>query len=211
MGRAYSMHEREEKSVQGFGGKAWRKVTSRKTKAYVGGWDQMDLRETGWGVWIGFIWLRIGTSGNLLWMQWWTFRFLCHSVSKHLCMSGSISVNLFSKSAFNVVITMPPRLLSCNLNRFLASEIWEIWGCIRCVFVNVPKLVFDFWPKVALLKVLCGKVHCQKFTCLSKYLISLMETFVTCKYCYFCWSNMMFLEHVSAWSYNLWSWYMSED
>jgi hypothetical protein len=27
---------------------------------------RMDLREIGWGVWIGFNWLRIGTSGELL-------------------------------------------------------------------------------------------------------------------------------------------------
>jgi hypothetical protein len=27
---------------------------------------RMDLRETGWGVWIGFDWLRIGTGGELL-------------------------------------------------------------------------------------------------------------------------------------------------
>jgi hypothetical protein len=27
---------------------------------------RMDLRETGWGVWIGFDWLRIGTGGGLL-------------------------------------------------------------------------------------------------------------------------------------------------
>jgi hypothetical protein len=28
---------------------------------------RMDLREIGWGgVWTGFIWLRIGTSGGLL-------------------------------------------------------------------------------------------------------------------------------------------------
>jgi hypothetical protein len=30
----------------------------------------MDLGEIGWGVWSGFNWLRIGTSGRLLWMQW---------------------------------------------------------------------------------------------------------------------------------------------
>jgi hypothetical protein len=32
-------------------------------------WDdniKMDLRENGWRVWIGFICLRIGTSGGLL-------------------------------------------------------------------------------------------------------------------------------------------------
>jgi hypothetical protein len=27
---------------------------------------KMDLRETGWGVWSGFSWLRIGTVGGLL-------------------------------------------------------------------------------------------------------------------------------------------------
>jgi hypothetical protein len=27
---------------------------------------RMDLRETGWGVWIGFDWLRTGTGGGLL-------------------------------------------------------------------------------------------------------------------------------------------------
>jgi hypothetical protein len=27
---------------------------------------KMDLREIGFGMWIGFIWLRIGTDGGLL-------------------------------------------------------------------------------------------------------------------------------------------------
>jgi hypothetical protein len=27
---------------------------------------RMDLRKIGWGVWIGFDWLRIGTDGGLL-------------------------------------------------------------------------------------------------------------------------------------------------
>jgi hypothetical protein len=26
-------------------------------------------------VWIGFIWLRIGTSGRLLWIRYWAFGF----------------------------------------------------------------------------------------------------------------------------------------
>jgi hypothetical protein len=30
-------------------------------------WDVM--------VWTGSIWLRIGTSGGLLWTRWWTFGF----------------------------------------------------------------------------------------------------------------------------------------
>jgi hypothetical protein len=29
-------------------------------------WIKMDLREIGWGVWIGFDWLRIATGGGLL-------------------------------------------------------------------------------------------------------------------------------------------------
>jgi hypothetical protein len=37
----------------------------------------MDLREIGWDgmVWIGLIWLRIGTSGGLSWTRSWTSRF----------------------------------------------------------------------------------------------------------------------------------------
>jgi hypothetical protein len=30
---------------------------------------KMDLREIGWDVGIGSIWLRIGTSGGLLWTR----------------------------------------------------------------------------------------------------------------------------------------------
>jgi hypothetical protein len=41
---------------------------------------RMDLRERAWGVWIGFDRLRIGTSGGLLWVRWWTFGFLRHGV-----------------------------------------------------------------------------------------------------------------------------------
>jgi hypothetical protein len=41
----------------------------------------MDLREIGWGVWSGFVRLRIGTVGGLLWMRWWTFGFCRHGAS----------------------------------------------------------------------------------------------------------------------------------
>jgi hypothetical protein len=44
-------------------------------------------------VWIGFSWLRIGPSGGLMWMQWWTFRFWCHMVSYiFVCVCGWVSV-----------------------------------------------------------------------------------------------------------------------
>jgi hypothetical protein len=33
------------------------------------------------GVYSGSSWLRIGTSGGLLWIQWWTFGFWCHGIS----------------------------------------------------------------------------------------------------------------------------------
>jgi hypothetical protein len=35
----------------------------------------VDLQELGWGAWIGFIWLRIGTGGGLLWVRESTFGF----------------------------------------------------------------------------------------------------------------------------------------
>jgi hypothetical protein len=40
VGGACGTHGRGEKSVQGFGGKARRKETTGKTKAYVGIWNQ---------------------------------------------------------------------------------------------------------------------------------------------------------------------------
>jgi hypothetical protein len=42
---------------------------------------RMDVREISWGVWTGFVWLRIETGGELLCMRWWTFVFLRHGVS----------------------------------------------------------------------------------------------------------------------------------
>jgi hypothetical protein len=37
-----------------------------KTESKMGGWDQIGLREIGWGVWSGFTWLSIGIVGGLL-------------------------------------------------------------------------------------------------------------------------------------------------
>jgi hypothetical protein len=42
---------------------------------------RIDLKEIGWGEWIGSDWLSIGTSGELLWMRWWSFGFLRHGFS----------------------------------------------------------------------------------------------------------------------------------
>jgi hypothetical protein len=67
VGGACGTHGRGEKSVQGFGGKP-KKESTWKTKAYVGGkmGSEWILGRLAWGVWIGFDWLRTGTSGGLL-------------------------------------------------------------------------------------------------------------------------------------------------
>jgi hypothetical protein len=62
VGRAFGMHGRVEKIVQGFGGRpeGKRPLGRRRCK-----WEdgiRMDLKETGLGMWIGFNWLRIGTG-----------------------------------------------------------------------------------------------------------------------------------------------------
>jgi hypothetical protein len=36
----------------------------------------MDLGGVGGKMWTGFVGLRLGTSGGLLWVQWWSFGFL---------------------------------------------------------------------------------------------------------------------------------------
>jgi hypothetical protein len=59
MGRAYGMRGKVEKSLQGFGGKAQRKEVTRKTKAWMGGWDQNGSH----GNWIGGCGLNYTGSG----------------------------------------------------------------------------------------------------------------------------------------------------
>jgi hypothetical protein len=56
VGGACGRHGRGEKLVQCFGGKARTKETTRKTKAWMREWDQMDLREIGWG---GVEWIHL--------------------------------------------------------------------------------------------------------------------------------------------------------
>jgi hypothetical protein len=53
-------HGRGEKSVQCFGGKARRKDTTGKTKAWVGRWDQNES----WGDWLGGCGLDSTNSGQ---------------------------------------------------------------------------------------------------------------------------------------------------
>jgi hypothetical protein len=61
-------HERGEEHVEGFGGKARRKRPLGRPRNRWEDGIKIDVRETGWGVWSGFTWLRIGTGGGLFWM-----------------------------------------------------------------------------------------------------------------------------------------------
>jgi hypothetical protein len=36
---------------------------------------RMDLVQVECGMWIGLVWLGIGTGGELLWIRYWTFGF----------------------------------------------------------------------------------------------------------------------------------------
>jgi hypothetical protein len=66
VGGACGTHGRGEKPVEVCGGKARMK---RPHEGPSRRWEdgiRMDLEEIGWGMWIGFTWLRIGTVGELL-------------------------------------------------------------------------------------------------------------------------------------------------
>jgi hypothetical protein len=83
VGRACGTHARGKKNVQGFW---WENPRERPLETPRRRWKngiRMDLMETGWGggVWSGFTWLRIGTSGGLWWMRWWTSGLWRHGVS----------------------------------------------------------------------------------------------------------------------------------
>jgi hypothetical protein len=59
-------HRREKEYIWGFGGKP---EGTRKLGRHRPRWKdhiKMGLRETGWGLWTGLIWLRTETSGVLL-------------------------------------------------------------------------------------------------------------------------------------------------
>jgi hypothetical protein len=66
VGGSCGTHGKEEKSVQGYGGKPeGKRPLGRPRRRWEDG-IRMDLREIGLGVWIGFDWLRTGTGGGLL-------------------------------------------------------------------------------------------------------------------------------------------------
>jgi hypothetical protein len=66
VGRSCGTHGRGEKLVQGFGQKARRKGPLGRARRRWEDGIRMDVGEIVLGVWIGFDWLRIGTSGGLL-------------------------------------------------------------------------------------------------------------------------------------------------
>jgi hypothetical protein len=50
-------------------------------------------------VWIEFEWLRTGAGGELLWVRWWTFRFLRHGV-RYLPLVHDDSLHIFPNLLF---------------------------------------------------------------------------------------------------------------
>jgi hypothetical protein len=66
MGRAYRPHGEKWNAYRILVGKPEIKTPLGKPKRR---WDdniRIDLREIGWEIWAGLIWLRTGTSGRLL-------------------------------------------------------------------------------------------------------------------------------------------------
>jgi hypothetical protein len=66
VGGACGSHGRGEESVQGFGGKAPRKIPLRRPRRRCEVEIRIDLKEIVWGVQSELSWLRIGTDGSLL-------------------------------------------------------------------------------------------------------------------------------------------------
>jgi hypothetical protein len=62
VGSACGTHGKGEKSIQSFGGKDRKKEITRKTKAYMGKWVRLDLREIGLGV----DWIRLAQDRDRL-------------------------------------------------------------------------------------------------------------------------------------------------
>jgi len=62
MDGACSTYGGEERCIQGFGGKTWRKETTWETQALMGESIKMDIKEMGWRI-MGWI--------DLDWDTWW--------------------------------------------------------------------------------------------------------------------------------------------
>jgi hypothetical protein len=63
---ACSTYVKEERCIQSFGGETWGNETTWKTRR---SWEdniKMNLREVGWEIWTGLIWLWTGTDGGFL-------------------------------------------------------------------------------------------------------------------------------------------------
>jgi hypothetical protein len=65
MGRACGTHGKERKLCKVLVGKPKGKRPLRRPRHRWEDGIRMDLREIGWGMWIGFGWLRIGTGCEL--------------------------------------------------------------------------------------------------------------------------------------------------
>ena len=65
-------HAWSRRDTHSFGGKVWRLLGRPRCR-----WDDNLAVGLKWDgmTWTRFIWLTVGTSGGLLWTQWWNFRF----------------------------------------------------------------------------------------------------------------------------------------
>jgi hypothetical protein len=75
MGRAYSMHAEKRNACRDLLGKPEGNVPLGRP---IRRWEnniKIDFKEIGREIWAAFIWLRVETSGGLLWRRHWTFGF----------------------------------------------------------------------------------------------------------------------------------------
>jgi hypothetical protein len=112
---------------------------------------KMDLQEVGcWdvGVWTGLSWLRIGTGGRLLWMQWWTVGFhkmqgIYWPAANQLASLGLWSVDWVSRYEHACKIGRPKTVFTRMPT--VQSIIWRE-SCVRYVLgaVIVVSMVILF-------------------------------------------------------------------
>jgi len=83
-------------------------------------WEDLSMDRR---VWIGCIWLRIGTSGGLLWIWWWTFEFHKRQGTSRLAEWLLASQGLCSMESFNNFITVHVTndIHVCNKTAFVSE------------------------------------------------------------------------------------------
>jgi hypothetical protein len=91
---------------------------------------RMNLMEIRW-VWNGFVWLRIGTSGGLLWTQKWTFRFHKRRGISWLAEWLLASQGLCSMSQFTKGLSWHPVVFERMRVKWQISYLSVAWAICR--------------------------------------------------------------------------------